>query len=122
VIRATRQGYPRRFAVAMNTTTERHSSSRLHDLADAVFGPVRASRGTLERKLLLARSAFAYGGLIATLIQIVVWLTIGVTTAHLDSPWWLWTAVPAAAAVGLLTLARRWQRWWGLGETTEEGR
>ncbi|MDT3444858.1 MULTISPECIES: hypothetical protein [unclassified Pseudofrankia] len=104
----------------MNAATEHSPGSRLHDLADEVFGPVRAPRGTLERKLLLVRSAFAYGGLIATLVQVVVWLTIGVITAHLDSPWWLWTAVPAAAVVGLLTLARRWQHWWGLAEATKE--
>jgi len=92
----------------MHTATEKTSNSRLHAVADDIFGPVRASHGTFERKLLLTRSAFAYGGLIATLVQIVVWLAIAVTTAHLDTPWWLWTALPAAAAVGLLTLARRW--------------
>jgi hypothetical protein len=106
----------------MNAATEHSPGSRLHDLADELFGPVRAPRGTFERKLLLVRSAFAYGGLIATLVQVVVWLTIGVITAHLDSPWWLWTAVPAAAVGGLLTLAQRWQRWWGLAEAKEEGR
>jgi hypothetical protein len=107
----------------MKTATNHSPGSRLHALADEVFGPVRAPRGTLERKLLLVRSAFAYGGLLATLVQVVVWLMIGVITAHLDAPWWLWTAVPATAAVGLLTLARRWRHRWGLAETTkEEGR
>jgi hypothetical protein len=87
----------------MNSNT----APRLRALTEEILGPVRAPRGTARRRLLLARSACAHVGLIATVIQLVVWLMIGVLTAHLDSPWWLWTAVPAAAAVGVLTLLDR---------------
>lgn len=96
----------------MTTTSPHTVSSRLHDLGEEVFGPVRAAHGTARRRLLIVRSALAYGGLITTLVQIVVWLMIGVLTAHLDAPWWLWTAVPAGAAVGVLTVVERWQGWW----------
>lgn len=95
-----------------STTTSPTTTTRLQALGEQLLGPVRAPRGTLERRILLARSAFTYGGLITTLVQLVVWLTIGVLTGHLDSPWWLWTTVPAAAAVVGLTFADRWRRWW----------
>lgn len=94
----------------MNPTT--HPTSRIHDAAEQVFGPVQAPRGSLQRRLLIARSAIAYFGVVTTLVQIVVWLTIGVFRNHLDSPWWLWTTVPAAAAVVCLTVADRWRAWW----------
>jgi hypothetical protein len=32
---------------------------------------------------------------------------IAVLSGHLDSPWWLTTAVPVAALVGILTAADR---------------
>ncbi|MGY2873489.1 hypothetical protein ACVW00_000679 [Marmoricola sp. URHA0025 HA25] len=95
----------------MNPTTST-TTTRIHAVGEQVFGPVLAPRGSLERRILLARSAFAYGGLITTLVQVVVWLTIAVLTGHLDSPWWLWTTVPAAAAVAGLTIADRWHTWW----------
>ena len=83
-----------------------------------VFRPVGAPRGTVQRRILLTRSAFAYAGLITTLVQIVVWLTIGVVSGHLDTPWWLWTAVPAAVVVVGLTVVDRWRSWWSIAEST----
>ncbi len=96
----------------MKPTTIGTTTARIHAVGEQVFGPVHAPRGTLERRILLARSAFAYAGLVTTLVQVVVWLTIGVLTGHLDSPWWLWTTVPAAGAVAGLTIADRWRTWW----------
>lgn len=87
--------------VAMNIT----------QLGQDILGPVRAPRGTLQRRLLVARSAIAYFGTVATLVQIVVWLMIAAFSGALDSPWWLWTAVPALAAVGALSIAARWHSW-----------
>jgi len=95
-----------------SSMTSATTTTRLQGLADQLLGPVGAPRGSLERRILLARSAFTYAGLITTLVQIVVWLAIGVLTGHVDSPWWLWTTVPAAAAVVALTVADRWRRWW----------
>jgi hypothetical protein len=91
----------------MTSTTAPTIGSRLHTIGTEILGPVRAPRGTPGHRILLARSAVAYFGLIATLVQLVIWLVIAVLTVHLDSPWWLWTAVPAAGAVGALTLAAR---------------
>ena len=82
-----------------------------------------AATGTVERRVLLVRSAVAYVGLVTTMVQVVVWLMIALMTNHLDSPWWLWTTVPAVAAVAALTLVRRWHRWWLTFATTkDEGR
>lgn len=96
----------------MNTTSNPTPQSHFHDLAAEIFGPVPAPRGTTQRRMLLARSALAYVGLITTLVQIVVWLMIGILSDGLDAPWWLWTTVPAALGVIALTLADRWQTWW----------
>ena len=104
-------------------TTQRESGSRFRPLVEEVFGPVDATRGTLERRVLLARSGVAYFGLVTTLVQVVVWLVIGLMTNHLDSPWWLWTTVPAVAAVAALTAVQRWHRWWTPARSEqEEGR
>ena len=105
----------------MNSYESTSGPSRLHHALDDVFGPVRAPRGSLERRLLLARSGVAYLGVVTTLVQVVVWLMIGVISGRLDSPWWLWSAVPAAAIVGLLTLAVRWQGWYADAARREEG-
>jgi hypothetical protein len=96
----------------MNTTTPHPTGSRLQGLVEDLLGPVRAPRGTLQRRLLVARSVLAYGGIVLTLIQIVVWLMIGVISGRLDTPWWLWTTVPAAVGIVCLTVADRWRDWW----------
>ena len=93
----------------MTTTPEPRVLARIQSTGRQIFGPVDASPGTARRRILLARSAVAYGGLVVTLVQIVVWLMIAVLTTSIDSPWWLFTAVPAALAVGVLTLLDRWR-------------
>jgi hypothetical protein len=85
--------------------------TRIQGMTDEVFGPVRAPHGTPRHRLQVARSVAAYFCLVTTLVQIVVWLVIGVLTAHLDTPWWLWTTVPAAGVVLVLTAADRWHGW-----------
>jgi len=95
----------------MSTATETTQKSRIQGLVDDVFGPVRAEPGSARRRLLVVRSVLAYVGVVSTLVQIVVWLMIGVIRTHLDGPWWLWTTVPAAAGVAVLTLADRWHSW-----------
>lgn len=101
----------------MNTTPEQSLIPRLQAFGEQIFGPVRAPRGTGRRRLLTARSVVAYVGLIATLVQVVVWLTIGVLSGHLDAPWWLWTTVPAAVAVVVLTGVDRWSARWASAAT-----
>jgi hypothetical protein len=106
----------------MNSTTIQPTATRVHAIGEQVFGPVHAPRGTLQRRILLARSVFAYAGLVTTLVQLVVWLTIAVLSGHLDSPWWLWTTVPAAAGVLGLTVAERWRTWWSAASATRPSR
>ena len=95
-------------------------ASRLRIAVEEIFGPVDAPPGTFERRVLLARSAVAYFGLVTTLVQVVVWLMIGLITTHLDTPWWLWTTVPAAGAVATLTAVQMWHRWWTPARPTQE--
>jgi hypothetical protein len=66
-----------------------------------LFGPVNAPDRSTRQRLLQARRVCAAVGALATLLQVVVWLLIAVVTGRVDSPWWLWTAAPAA----LLTLS-----------------
>jgi NADH:ubiquinone oxidoreductase subunit 6 (subunit J) len=101
----------------MNPTTETTQKSPIHALVDEVFGPVQAESGSARHRLLQVRSVLAYVGLVSTLVQIVVWLMVGVFTADLDGPWWLWTTVPAAAGVAFLTLADRWHGWFAGADT-----
>jgi hypothetical protein len=102
----------------MNPTPIHTPTTRIQAAVDEIFGPVHAPHGTPERRILLARSALAYACLIATLVQVVVWLTIAVLTGHLDSPWWLWTTIPTAAAVVGLSVADRWRTWWSTASVT----
>lgn len=95
----------------MNSTTSNTDLTRIQALGAEILGPVRAPHGT-RRTIQLARLVCAYGTLLATLVQVVVWLVIAVFTGHLDTPWWLWTAVPGTVAVGALTLLERWRTWW----------
>jgi hypothetical protein len=95
----------------MNPTPETAHESAVQSLFDELFGPVRAAPGTARYRHLLMRSVIAYVGLVATLVQVVVWLMIGVISADLDTPWWLWTTVPAAFGVAVITLADRWHGW-----------
>ena len=72
-------------------TTEGPSVSemdRIGAVAKRVFWPVGGS-GALRS----VRRAIGVFNIIATLVQIVVWLLISVATRHLDSPWWLFTTV-----------------------------
>jgi hypothetical protein len=87
----------------MNSTPTLVTADRLLD----VFGPVADDLDPRRRRLLLARRAIAVVGTVVTLVEIIVWLAIAVAGGGLDAPWWLWTAVPAAAAVAALTLASR---------------
>lgn len=101
----------------MKPTTEATQKSPIHALVDEVFGPVHAESGSARHRLLQARSVLAYVGLVGTLVQIVVWLMVGVITADLDAPWWLWTTVPAAIGVAVLTVADRWHGWFAGTDT-----
>jgi hypothetical protein len=102
---------PATSVLGMNPTPETSNKSRINELVEEVFGPVHAEPGTAQRQLLVARSVLAYVGLVGTLVQVVVWLMIAVFTGSLDTPWWLWTTVPAAVGVAVLTLADRWRGW-----------
>ncbi len=79
---------------------------RLGAFVNDVIDPPPVEPGP-RRRLLFVRQVIAIGGTVATLIQIIVWLLLAVFSGHLDTPWWLWTAAPAALAVGVLTVAER---------------
>jgi hypothetical protein len=40
---------------------------------------------------------------LTTGIQLTVWAMIAVVTQSIDSPWWLWSAVPGVAVTAFLT-------------------
>ncbi len=83
--------------------------TRIGAFVDDVLNPRRPPGGPPGR-LLRVRQIAAVAGALATLVQIVIWLMIAVFSGHLDSPWWLTTAVPAAVLVGILTVADRMSR------------
>ncbi len=90
------------------TTTPSHDTigTRIGTFVDDVLNPQTPAGGP-PRRLLRVRQIAAVAGTLATLVQIVIWLMIAVISGHLDSPWWLTTAVPAAVLVGILTAADR---------------
>lgn len=68
----------------------------------AIWSQSTAPAGTLADRLHLARQLTVGIAGLATLVQIIIWLIIGITTGHLDAPWWLWTL--ATGAVGCVAL------------------
>jgi hypothetical protein len=79
--------------------------SLLHEIDRPIPSDIDPGR----RRLLLTRQIVVFAGAMATLIEIVVWLSIALLGGGLDAPWWLWTAVPALAAVGVLTALDRFR-------------
>ncbi|WP_163505225.1 hypothetical protein [Fodinicola acaciae] len=69
----------------MNTTRNR---------LNALLGLAQAQPGSTTR----IRFAVTMIAAFATVVQVIVWLIIGITNVHLDSPWWLLTAAGALAA------------------------
>lgn len=97
----------------MDITNETHTGqtndllSRLTAAGGEVFAPVTAPRKSIHRNLLVARQATALLGVFGTVIQVVVWLMIGIIGGDLDVPWWLWTVAATALFVAGLTVAHR---------------
>ncbi|HZE38458.1 MAG TPA: hypothetical protein VE172_06555 [Stackebrandtia sp.] len=90
-----RQGQPTRFL------------PRLSAGIREVFTPTLGEGAPLRNTILKLRQAVALLGVFATVVQIVVWLMIGVIGGDLDVPWWLWSALFTALAVGGFTVAHR---------------
>ncbi|QWF76748.1 DUF1707 domain-containing protein [Amycolatopsis sp. CA-230715] len=73
-------------------------------------------RGALPRSpgavvpvdLLVAARLVAAVTFALTVVQIVVWVLVMVFSGNAEEPWWMWTALPGAAAVAGLWQARRW--------------
>lgn len=40
---------------------------------------------------------------VLTAIQLVVWLMISIISKSVDTPWWLWSAVPGVLVTGFLS-------------------
>ena len=80
--------------------------TRIGAFVDDVLNP-QGPPGAPPARLLRIRQVAAVAGALATLVQIVIWLMIAVLSGDLDAPWWLTTAVPVAALVGILTAADR---------------
>jgi hypothetical protein len=66
---------------------------------DPTGGHHRPGRGIRR-----ARWIAAVIWLSATGVQLAVWAAICVATVSVDPPWWLWTFLPGAAVVGVLSL------------------
>ncbi|MFI2652077.1 hypothetical protein [Micromonospora fulviviridis] len=89
----------------MNSTpTLQTIGERTRSFVGDVLRPPSTPTGS-PRRILAARQITAVVGSLATLIQVVIWLLIGVIGGDLDSPWWLLTAVATTAVVGGLTVA-----------------
>ncbi|WP_037063074.1 hypothetical protein [Pseudonocardia acaciae] len=86
----------------MNNDTHR-TRRPLRDLVADIAAPVAGEDDPARRRLLRIRQVVAFVGAAATLIQVIVWLMIALLGGGLHEPWWLWTAVPSAAAVAALT-------------------
>jgi hypothetical protein len=52
--------------------------------------------------LVLRIVTFAWAAI--TMIHFTIWALICIIGGHLDSPWWLWVALPSGAVIGAL--------WW----------
>src|ERR1044072_178488 len=86
-----------------NTNQPEPKPPRVVDFIVDVFAPSRTAPNVIQKRLLRIRQAIATVGLLATLVQVVIWLMIAVLSRHLDFPWWTFTAVPAVIAIGTLT-------------------
>lgn len=97
----------------MDITNETHTGqtnsfpSRLTGFGRELFAPVTAPRNSAHRTLLVARQTTALLGVFATVVQVIVWLMIGVIGGDLDSPWWLWTVAASVLLVAGFTMAHR---------------
>jgi hypothetical protein len=66
----------------------------------------RAALGQPVRRddwLATTRWAVSILTVLGTAVQLVVWGMICVISGDLREPWWLWTTVPGAVVIGLLT-------------------
>lgn len=70
-----------------------------------LFWPDHGTGDERRDRLRTARRAVGAGTVGATLVQVVVWLVIGVATRGVDTPWWLSTLVPGTVGVLALRLA-----------------
>ncbi|MEV4315614.1 hypothetical protein [Actinocrispum sp. NPDC049592] len=86
--------------------TARHP---VRTLVTDIVRPVRDNLDPTSRRLLLARQIVVLAGAAMTLAQVIVWLMIAILGGGLREPWWLWTAVPAAIATGVLTGVERFR-------------
>lgn len=78
-------------------------------LVTDIVRPDRHDLDPTSRRLLLARQIVSLAGAAVTLVQVIIWLMIAVLGGGLREPWWLWTAIPAAIAVGVLTAVERFR-------------
>lgn len=58
--------------------------------------------------LLAAARVVAVATFVLTAVQFVVWVLVMVFSGSAEEPWWLWTALPGAAAAAGLWQARLW--------------
>jgi hypothetical protein len=100
-----------RTAVADGRLPGTERDSRLYAIESAEHrGDLRPALSGISgvfppRGLTTALGAASAVWLITTVLQIVVWLTLALATAHLDTPWWLYSGVGGGMIVGVLWLA-----------------
>jgi uncharacterized protein DUF1707 len=103
--------YAVRAAVADGRLPETDGDGRLHAIESAEHrGELRLALSGISgalppRGLTTALGAASAVWLVTTALQVVVWLTMALATAHLDTPWWLYSAVGGGMIVGVLWLA-----------------
>lgn len=87
------------------------SGSALVPAVEPPHADGRASARTLSGNtggssdgLRAARRIVTFAVLVATGVQVVVWVAICVATASIGAPWWLWTVFAGALVIGVLRL------------------
>jgi hypothetical protein len=94
---------------AMNNDNDRTAGHPFRTLVNDIVRPVWRDLDPRSRRLLLARQIVVLAGTAMTLVQVIIWLMIAILGGGLREPWWLWTAIPAAVAAGVLTGIERFR-------------
>jgi hypothetical protein len=89
--------------------TKEHSMNDLNPMTKALghlFWPNQMSPRQPDAPtdgLRVARWAAAAFTALTTGVQIIVWTMIAIVTQSIDSPWWLWSAVPGGIVTAFLS-------------------
>jgi hypothetical protein len=78
-------------------------AARVRAAQAEIWSPSGAPAGTVADRLHVARQLTLGIAGLATLVQVIIWLIIGINTGHLDAPWWLWSLATGIVGGVVLT-------------------